>query len=158
MRRPARFASLPILALLCAARPAHALPPVPAEFAGHVDYVVVTTGPLAAAFQPLADWKTQSGVRAVLHTLAAIHADYPAGRDDAERVRMFLKDAYALAVSMPATSRPADPGTSPRSRPATREAAVCSTLKARHPSSAPLRAAAVTRSANAKTAAPSARA
>jgi hypothetical protein len=59
-----------------------------------VDYVIVTTDSLAAAFQPLADWKTQSGVPAAIRTLGFIRAEYPVAVDDAERIRLFLRDAY----------------------------------------------------------------
>ncbi|MBZ0266809.1 FG-GAP-like repeat-containing protein [bacterium] len=60
-----------------------------------VDMVIVTTDAMAAAFQTLADWKTQKGVPAVVRTTQWIDANYPLGNDRAERVRMFLQDAYA---------------------------------------------------------------
>ena len=62
------------------------------------------------------------------------------------------------AASMPATSSPPSPGTKPRSRPATREAARCSTLKAFQPASLPWPAASAILAAVASTAAPSGRA
>jgi uncharacterized repeat protein (TIGR01451 family) len=59
-----------------------------------VDMVIVTSAALAPGFQPLADWKTAKGVPAVVRTVEWIEANYPAGRDQPERVRMFLRDAY----------------------------------------------------------------
>jgi hypothetical protein len=59
-----------------------------------VGYVIVTSGALAAAFQPLADWKTRKGVQAAVRTVEWIDATYPNGVDRAERVRFFLRDAY----------------------------------------------------------------
>jgi hypothetical protein len=60
-----------------------------------VAYVIVTTDAMAPAFQQLADWKTQCGVPAVVRTLSFIEQQYPLGADDAERVRLFLRDAYS---------------------------------------------------------------
>lgn len=82
--------------LLAAARPAAAnlLPPGPVM--GHpADYVIVTPSAFATEFQRLANWKTHTGIPALVKTLESVVAEYPAGRDDAERMRMFLKDAKA---------------------------------------------------------------
>ena len=67
---------------------------LPSVLGSPVAYVIVTTDALAPQFQRLADWKTQSGVPAVVRTLTTIHQEYP-GTDDADRVRRFLRDAYA---------------------------------------------------------------
>ena len=67
---------------------------VPSLLGSPVDYLIVTTDTLAAAFQPLADWKTASGVPAAIRTLSFIRAQYPAAADDPERIRLFLRDAY----------------------------------------------------------------
>ena len=40
---------------------------------------------MAPQFQRLADWKTQSGVPAVVRTLSFIRQQYPQGSDDADR-------------------------------------------------------------------------
>lgn len=60
-----------------------------------VDMVIVTTAALSASFQPLADWKTKKGVPTVIKTVEWIDANYPAGHDRPERIREFLRDAYA---------------------------------------------------------------
>ena len=67
---------------------------VPSLLGSPVAYVIVTDDALVPAFQVLADWKTASGVPAVVRGLSFIRAQYPAGADDAERVRSFLRDAY----------------------------------------------------------------
>ncbi len=57
--------------------------------------VIVTTEAMAAAFQPLADWRTASGHQAVVRTIEWIEDFYPSGADRAETLRMFLEDAYS---------------------------------------------------------------
>jgi hypothetical protein len=66
---------------------AHAATPLP--------YVIVTDQSLATAFQPLADAHTSAGLIAEVHTLQEIRAAYPIARDDAERIRNYLKDTFA---------------------------------------------------------------
>ncbi len=68
---------------------------LPSLLGSPVAYVIVTNDAMAPAFQQLADWKTQSGVPAVVRTLSFIKQQYPLGADDAERVRFFLRDAYS---------------------------------------------------------------
>jgi uncharacterized repeat protein (TIGR01451 family) len=68
---------------------------VPSVLGSPVEYVIVTNDAMAPVFQQLADWKTQSGVPAVVRTTSFIRAQYPYGVDDAERIRLFLRDAYA---------------------------------------------------------------
>ena len=68
---------------------------LPSVLGSPVAYVIVTNDAMAPAFQQLADWKTQSGVPAVVRTLSFIKQQYPFGADDAERVRLFLRDAYS---------------------------------------------------------------
>src|SRR5262249_33881588 len=60
---------------------------VPSVLGSPVEYVIVTNDAMAPAFQQLADWKTQSGVPAVVRTVSFIHQQY-AGADDAERIRL----------------------------------------------------------------------
>ena len=57
-------------------------------------YVIITGDALAAAFQPLADWKTQTGLPAVVRSLSDVIAAHPAAWDDAERVRLEIRDAW----------------------------------------------------------------
>jgi hypothetical protein len=68
---------------------------LPSLLGSPVAYVIVTNDAMAPAFQQLADWKTQSGVPAVVRTISFIKQQYPFGADDAERVRLFLRDAYS---------------------------------------------------------------
>src|SRR5262245_50546238 len=68
---------------------------VPSLLGSPVDYLIVTSAALAASFQPLADWKTASGVPAAIRTFEFIRAQYPSAVDDPERVRMFIRDAYS---------------------------------------------------------------
>ncbi len=59
-----------------------------------VDYVIITNDSLAAAFQVLADWKTQKGVPTVVRTTEWIEANFRNGVDLAETIRNFIIDAY----------------------------------------------------------------
>ena len=67
---------------------------VPSLLGSPVAYLIITSDVMAATFQQLADWKTQSGVPAVVRTMSFIRQEYPFGADDAERVRLFIRDAY----------------------------------------------------------------
>jgi hypothetical protein len=68
---------------------------VPSVLGSPVEYLIVTNDAMAPAFQQFADWKTQSGVPAVVRTVSFIRQQYPFGADDAERIRSFIRDAYA---------------------------------------------------------------
>lgn len=68
---------------------------VPSLLGSPVQYVIITDEAMAPEFQRLADWKTQTGVTAVVRTMSFIRQEYPFGSDDAERVRRFIKDAYS---------------------------------------------------------------
>jgi uncharacterized repeat protein (TIGR01451 family) len=68
---------------------------LPSVLGSPVAYVIVTSDAMAPVFQQLADWKTQSGVPAAVRTMSFIRTQYPVAADDAERVRLFLRDAYA---------------------------------------------------------------
>ncbi|HEY6867547.1 MAG TPA: C25 family cysteine peptidase, partial [Candidatus Eisenbacteria bacterium] len=67
---------------------------VPSLLGSPVAYVIVTNDEMAPVFQQLADWKTQSGQPAVVRTMSFIRQQYAFGSDDAERVRLFLRDCY----------------------------------------------------------------
>lgn len=60
---------------------------------GECQYVIITSSSLQTAFQPLADWKTEKGVPARVVTTDSIYLSCP-GRDNAEKVRNFIKDAH----------------------------------------------------------------
>jgi hypothetical protein len=68
---------------------------IPSILGSPVAYVIVTTVADSSEFQRLADWKTQSGVPAVVRTMTFIRQQYPDAVDDADRVRRFLRDAYS---------------------------------------------------------------
>ena len=68
---------------------------IPSVLGSPVAYVIVTNDSMAPEFQRLADWKTQTGIPAVVRTIATIRQQYPNGTDDADRMRQFFRDAYA---------------------------------------------------------------
>jgi hypothetical protein len=67
---------------------------VPSLLGSPVQYLIITDETMQPEYQRFADWKTQTGVPAVVRTMSFIRAQYPFGADDAERVRMFIRDAY----------------------------------------------------------------
>ncbi|HXS83751.1 MAG TPA: C25 family cysteine peptidase [Methylomirabilota bacterium] len=67
--------------------------PAPAD--GPAGMVIVTDASLVAQFRRLASTHERLGLVTRLRTLQSIRDAYPAGRDDAERIRLFLKDARA---------------------------------------------------------------
>jgi hypothetical protein len=68
---------------------------LPSVLGSPVAYLIITSDAMAPAFQQLADWKTQSGLPAVVRTVSFIQQQYPSAADDAERIRLFIRDAYA---------------------------------------------------------------
>jgi hypothetical protein len=56
-------------------------------------YVIVTSGALAPVYEPLAEDRTRKGLPATIVTMEAVLANY-AGRDNPERLRAFILDAY----------------------------------------------------------------
>lgn len=62
------------------------------------EYLVVTSGELRSAFLPLVEWKTQKGTLAGIVRTDSILSVY-SGRDDAERLRNFLIEAYQNGTS-----------------------------------------------------------
>jgi|SRR5262245_1551150 len=68
---------------------AAALVPGPAE-----GYLIITTDALVNEFQPLAQWKRRLGLPTTVKTIEALQADYPAAADDAERMRLWIRDQY----------------------------------------------------------------
>jgi hypothetical protein len=85
-----RFTLLLVAALTVATRPAAAqLVAGPAE-----GYVIITTDALATEFQPFADWKRRLGLPATVKTIEALRSEYPTAADDAERMRLWIRDQY----------------------------------------------------------------
>lgn len=82
-----------LLALLPVLRSADARRPAPAD--GPVGMVIVTDSSLVAPFGRLAAAHERHGLVTRVRTLQWIRVAYPKARDDAERIRMFLKDARA---------------------------------------------------------------
>ncbi len=58
-----------------------------------VSYVIVTDQAMAPEFQRLADWKTRSGLPAVVRTVEWIRENYPDGVDLPDKIRQFIRDA-----------------------------------------------------------------
>jgi len=84
------FTLLLVAALTVAIRPAAAqLVPGPAE-----GYLIITTDALADEFQPFAHWKRRLGLPTTLKTIEALQSEYPAAADDAERMRLWIRDQY----------------------------------------------------------------
>ena len=84
------FTMLLFAASALAIRPAAAeLVPGPAE-----GYLIITTDALAAEFQPFAQWKRRLGLPTSVKTIEALQAEYPAAADDAERMRLWIRDQY----------------------------------------------------------------
>lgn len=61
-----------------------------------VEYVVISPAEFADAWAPYVDWKNRTGTPAALRTVEEIEAMYRHGVDRAERIRLFLQEAYAL--------------------------------------------------------------
>ncbi len=61
---------------------------------GTYDYVIITQGIWADAFQPLADWKTRKGVPATIVTKDWIYFSGGYSGDEDERIRAFVQDAH----------------------------------------------------------------
>jgi hypothetical protein len=59
----------------------------------YYSYLVVTSSELESAFTPLVEWKRSKGIETGMVCLDSILTDYP-GRDDAEKLRGFLIQAY----------------------------------------------------------------
>ena len=82
--------ALSLAATFIVVRPADAqLVPGPAE-----GYLIITTDALASEFQPLAQWKRKLGLPATIKTIEALRAQYPSAADDAERMRLWIRDQY----------------------------------------------------------------
>jgi len=87
---PLVFVMTLVAALTVAVRPAAAqLVPGPAE-----GYLIITTDALANEFQPFAVWKRRLGLPTTVKTIEALQSEYPAAADDAERMRLWIRDQY----------------------------------------------------------------
>ena len=62
--------------------------------AGSYAYVIITKQDWASAFQPLADWRTKTGMPAIIVTIESISANYSGG-DLTAKINAFVQDAYA---------------------------------------------------------------
>lgn len=60
---------------------------------GDAEYLIVAPASYAPLFEPLAQWKSQKGVPAVIVTTADIYATYP-GVDNQEKIRNCIIDYY----------------------------------------------------------------
>ncbi len=68
---------------------------VPSLLGSPVAYLIITNDAMTPTFQQLADWKTQTGVPAVVRSMTFVRQQYPSGADDAEKLRLFIRDAYS---------------------------------------------------------------
>jgi hypothetical protein len=82
---------MPLVAALTVAVPPAAAQLVPGPAEG---YLIITTDALAAEFQPLAVWKRRLGLPSTVKTIEALRSEYPAAADDAERMRLWIRDQY----------------------------------------------------------------
>ncbi len=57
------------------------------------EYLIITGDELVSSFQPLAEWKTQKGIPAVIRTTSWIDTSY-SGRDLPEKIRNYIKITY----------------------------------------------------------------
>jgi hypothetical protein len=91
-----RPASALMLVLVLSAALGFSIPPAAAQLvAGPGEgYLIITTDALASEFQPFAVWKRRLGMPTTLKTLEALQVEYPAAADDAERVRLWIRDQY----------------------------------------------------------------
>ncbi len=64
-----------------------------------IDYVIITPSIWTSYLEPLREWKTKKGTRAVIVTTDDIYLNY-AGVDNAEKIRNFIIDANATWGSM----------------------------------------------------------
>lgn len=58
------------------------------------EYLIVTARPLVGPFARFAAWKRRHGVTAEVRTLSWVRRRYPNGVDDAERIRLAIREAY----------------------------------------------------------------
>ena len=64
-----------------------------ASSSSNFDYVIITNAAMASAFTELADYHTRNGHQSKIVTVEEIRKTY-SGRDLAEKIRNFIKDAY----------------------------------------------------------------
>ena len=64
----------------------------PTDF-GSIDCIVITSAALQPSFAPLVAWRTKTGFKTEVRTVAWITSSYP-GRDDPEKIRNFIRDYY----------------------------------------------------------------
>src|SRR5260221_3338243 len=84
------FMLLLVAALTVAVRPAVAqLVPGPAE-----GYLIITTDALASEFQSFGEWKRRFGRPTTAKTIEGLRSEYPAAADEAERMRLWIRDQY----------------------------------------------------------------
>jgi hypothetical protein len=86
-----------ISSLTCSSSP-YILPKANIESSISTSYLVITSSGLKSAFLPLVEWKTKKGVKAAIICMDSILSTH-AGRDDAEKLRNFLIEAYQNGVS-----------------------------------------------------------
>jgi hypothetical protein len=68
---------------------------VPSVEGSPVQFLIITNNAMSSQLQRLADWHTRAGMPTVVRTTEFISANYPYGVDMQDRIRRFIRDAYA---------------------------------------------------------------
>ncbi len=68
-------------------------PEIPITFSNEYDMVIISPEYFTQELTPLVDHKNNMGLNTQLKTLEEIYSEYPDGRDDAEKVKLFIYDA-----------------------------------------------------------------
>ncbi|MCK4385148.1 MAG: hypothetical protein KAW52_02675 [candidate division Zixibacteria bacterium] len=71
----------------------YSLSGVSIESSEDYQYLIITSSGLKSAFLPLLEWKIKKGIKATIVSVDSILNAYP-GRDDPEKIRNFLIEAY----------------------------------------------------------------
>ncbi|MGA1793615.1 MAG: C25 family cysteine peptidase [Thermoplasmatota archaeon] len=72
---------------------AKALPPAPPTKAvDDIHYLIITTTELSSSFEPLAEWRSQMGLKAEVHQLSSTQGE--TGRDAAEKLFNYISGIY----------------------------------------------------------------
>ena len=71
----------------------YSLSGVSVESSEDYQYLIITSSGLKSAFSPLLEWKIKKGIKATIVSVDSILNAYP-GRDDPEKIRNFLIEAY----------------------------------------------------------------
>ncbi|SYZ71974.1 hypothetical protein TRIP_C20089 [Candidatus Zixiibacteriota bacterium] len=68
---------------------------IPSNVDTLVPYLIITVDTLKSSFNAFAKWKAQFGINAAIRTVSWIESNFPGGADTQDRIRRFIKHAYA---------------------------------------------------------------